>query len=126
MGARHEKAMERKAMSKESERQRRERAQQHAGDVVAGSGRVIEPRRLDHMISVRLEPELVTRLRRMATENGMTLSDILRRAASLLIAEEERSHAPIVRLSVVNGNAPPTPGTTTSNPIKHEPRSQSA
>lgn len=111
-----------------SERKRRDRAQKHAGKVVEGSGALVEPRRLDHMVSLRLEPELLVRLRELAGRTGKTTSDLLRRGALLVITEDERAHAPIVQLRVVQGEAEPTQGSTTSNRITHieDPRPRTA
>jgi hypothetical protein len=67
---------------------RRELAQQHADEVVEGSGRISEPRRLGQMLSVRLEPQLAAALREVAERRGNTVSELLRNAAIELIAVE--------------------------------------
>jgi hypothetical protein len=72
------------------EQERREQAQQHAGEVVEGSGRVVAPRRLGQMVSVRLEPGLVEALRELANRRGISVSEALREAAIMLL-EAERS-----------------------------------
>lgn len=70
------------------EAERRELAQTNAGDVVAGSGRALAGRRLGQMVSVRLEPELVAELRGVAGRRGVSLSDLLRDGARLVIAAD--------------------------------------
>jgi predicted DNA-binding ribbon-helix-helix protein len=67
---------------------RRELAQQHAGEVVEGSGRAVEPRRLGQMLSVRLEPQLAEALRRVADRRVTTVSDLLRDAVIEVVAAE--------------------------------------
>lgn len=77
-----------------SERERRELAQQHAGDVVEGSGRAVAPRRLDQMISLRLEPELAATLRELADRRSVTVSELLREGAICLLEADRASTAP--------------------------------
>jgi hypothetical protein len=76
-----------------SERERRELAQQHAGEVVEGSGTVVAPRRLDQMISLRLEPELAAALRELANRRGVTVSELLREGAICLLEADRASTA---------------------------------
>lgn len=64
-----------------NEQDRRELAQQHAGDVIEGSGHAVAPRRLGQMVSLRLEPELAEALRKLAERQGISLSELLRHAA---------------------------------------------
>lgn len=64
------------------ERARRSAAQQSRGTVVPGSGQPLPPRRLEQMVSVRLDPEVVAELRSLAEERGATVSDLLREAAA--------------------------------------------
>ena len=67
---------------------RRELALSHAGEVVEGSGRAVEPRHLGQMISVRAEPQLAEALREVASRRGTTVSELLRDAAVGLVASE--------------------------------------
>jgi Ribbon-helix-helix protein, copG family len=76
-----------------SERERRELAQEHAGEVVRGSGRVATPRKLGDMVSLRLEPELAEALRRLADRRGASVSELLREGAIRLLAEERANTA---------------------------------
>lgn len=71
---------------------RRERARANAGEVVPGSGRRGKPRRMAQMASVRLDGELIGRLRLVARERGVTLSDLLREGAEL-VAEDAYANA---------------------------------
>ncbi len=60
--------------ARRSEQERRELAQQHAGEIVEGSARVVTPRRLGQMVSLRLEPGLAEALRKLAERRGISLS----------------------------------------------------
>lgn len=64
---------------------RRERAQAHAGEVVPGSGKRGTPRRMAQMVSVRLDGELVSTLRTIAEQRGVTVSDLLREGAEQVV-----------------------------------------
>jgi Ribbon-helix-helix protein, copG family len=85
-----------------SERERRELAHQHADEVVEGSGRAVAPRRLDQMISLRLEPELAATLRELADRRGVTVSDLLREGAKCLLDADRDSTAPFFTWNVVS------------------------
>jgi hypothetical protein len=82
-------------------------------DVVEGSGRRGETRRLDQMISARLDPALVAKLKRLAADRGVSLSDILREAALLLIERDQASEIGSVKnltrfsVQVTNGQSGP-------------------
>jgi Arc/MetJ-type ribon-helix-helix transcriptional regulator len=56
--------------------------------LIEGSGRRGEPRRLDQMISARLDPTLVASLKQLAERRGVSFSDVVREAALLLLARE--------------------------------------
>jgi hypothetical protein len=75
--------------ARRSEQERRELAQEHAGEVVEGSGRAVAPRRLGQMVSVRLEPGLVEALRELARRRGISLSEALREASIRLLEADE-------------------------------------
>ena len=102
-----------------SEIERREAAQKSRGKVRKGSGRQLEGRRLDQMVSLRLAPELVSALRALAEETGRSISDLLREAALTLVSQRS---SPTLELHVarvftgesVTSTAAPTAGTTTS------------
>src|SRR5215207_11728260 len=85
---------------RESEIARRERAQAHAGEVVVGSGRRGKPRRMAQMISVRLDGELVGRLRTVAEQRGVTVSDLLREGAQLIVQNEYASAQPRMSFTI--------------------------
>src|SRR5215203_2046019 len=53
-----------------SEIARREEAQAHAGEIVAGSGQRGSPRRIARMVSVRLDGELVRELQNVAQQRN--------------------------------------------------------
>ncbi len=74
----------------------REEAQAHAGEIIEGSGSLGTPRRMPQMASVRLDGSLLRRLRALARERGVTLSDLLREGAELVLegqhVEETRTY----------------------------------
>jgi hypothetical protein len=92
-----------------SERERRELAQQHAGEVVEGSGRAIAPRRLDQMISLRLEPELAAALRELANQRGVSVSELLREGAIYLLEADRASTGPSFTWKIVSVPGLPNP-----------------
>ena len=63
------------------EHRRRVLADEHRGEVVDGSGVPVEPRKLDQMVSVRLDPAILRELRAIAASRDKTLSAVLRDAA---------------------------------------------
>lgn len=92
-----------------SERERREQAQQHAGEVVEGSGRAVAPRRLDQMISLRLEPELAAALRALANRRGVSVSELLRESAIYLLEADRDSTGPSFTWDIVSVPGLPNP-----------------
>jgi len=70
--------------------------------LVEGSGRRLEPRRLDQMISARLDPTVVAALRELARQRHVSLSDILREAALLLLRHENSHNVITFRVDVTN------------------------
>ncbi len=73
---------------RKSETERRELAQAHAGEIVEGSGSLGTPRLMSHMVSLRLDGNLVIQLRNAAERRGVSLSDILREGAGLVLQAE--------------------------------------
>src|SRR5215212_398684 len=84
----------------DNEAVRRERAQAHAGEVVSGSGRRGTPRRMGQMVSVRLDGGLVSRLRAIAEQRGVTLSDLLREGSELVVQKTYAAARPRVAYTV--------------------------
>lgn len=74
----------------------REEAQAHAGEVVEGAGSRGTPRRMPQMVSVRLNGSLIRSLRTLARQRGVTVSDLLREGAELVLegqhTEETRTY----------------------------------
>ena len=70
--------------------------------LIEGSGRRGEARRLDQMISARLDPTLVAALKDLAAKRGVSLSDVLREAALLLLQREEAQNVITFRVNVIN------------------------
>jgi Ribbon-helix-helix protein, copG family len=101
--------------ARRSEQERRELAQQHAGEVVEGSGRVVVPRRLGQMVSVRLEPGLAEALRELANRRGISVSEALREAAIRLLEDDAAASKATVSWQVVSVPTVPIPATTSKN-----------
>jgi Arc/MetJ-type ribon-helix-helix transcriptional regulator len=101
--------------ARQSEQERRELAQQHAGEVVEGSGRVVTPRRLGQMVSVRLDPGLVDALRELANRGGVTLSDVLRDAATRLLEADQAASRTTTSWRIVSQPMVSTSGVTSEN-----------
>jgi hypothetical protein len=80
----------------------REAARATRGKVVAGSGTAIEPRKLDQMVSLRLDPEILADLRKLANQAGTGVSELLRTAASQFIAAS-RLHSVVVEVTDCRG-----------------------
>ncbi len=89
---------------RESEIARRERAQAHAGEVVSGSGKRGKPRRMAQMVSVRLDGELVSRLRTIAEQRGITVSDLLREGAEQVVQKSYAAARPRISYTVSGAN----------------------
>lgn len=74
--------------------------------LIEGAGRRGEPRRLDQMISARLDPMLVAALRRYAEAHGMSVSDVLREASLLLLEREEAQNVRTFSIRITNETRP--------------------
>ena len=72
---------------RENEEIRQEKLEAGAGKIVPGSGRRGTPRRMAQMVSVRLDGELVGQLRVVARERNVTLSELLREGAELIVRD---------------------------------------
>jgi hypothetical protein len=101
--------------ARRSEHERRELAQQHAGEVVEGSGRVVVPRRLGQMVSVRLEPGLAEALRELANRRGISVSEALREAAIRLLEADEAASKGTSSWQVVSVPTVQVSSTTSKN-----------
>ena len=73
-----------------SERERRELANEHRDELAEEAASPVEPRRLGQMVSLRLDPDVVSALRRVASVRGVTLSDLLREGAAMVVAANEQ------------------------------------
>jgi predicted DNA-binding ribbon-helix-helix protein len=89
---------------RESEIARREKAQAHAGEVVSGSGKRGKPRRMAQMVSVRLDGELVSTLRTIAEQRGVTVSDLLREGAEQVVQDTYVAARPRISYTVVGAD----------------------
>lgn len=74
--------------------------------LIEGSARRGDSRRLDQMVSARLDPRLVAALRQLAEERGVSLSDVLREAAIQFLAREEAENVISFRIQVTNETRP--------------------
>jgi hypothetical protein len=75
-------------------------------ELIEGSGRRGETRRLDQMVSARLDPPLVAALKHFAEKHGMSFSEVLREAALLLLAREEAQNVISYSLKITNETRP--------------------
>jgi hypothetical protein len=71
-------------------------------DLIEGSGQLGQSRRLDQMISARLDPRLVAALRHYAKRHDLSLSDVVREAALLLLAREQERNVITFSVAVTN------------------------
>jgi predicted DNA-binding ribbon-helix-helix protein len=101
--------------ARRSEQERRELAQEHAGEVVEGSGRVVPPRRLGQMVSVRLEPALLEALRELATRRGVSVSEALREAAIQLLEADQAASRSTFSWRIVSDPMVPTHAAASKN-----------
>ena len=67
---------------RDSEKVRREQAQQLSGEVISESGKSIEPKSLEQMISVRLDTPTITLLRDLAESQRVSVSSLIRTAVA--------------------------------------------
>lgn len=89
---------------RENEEVRREKIRAGAGKVVPGSGRRGTPRRMAQMVSVRLDGELISKLRVVARERNATLSDLLREGAEQVVANTEVAAKPRISYTISGAN----------------------
>jgi predicted transcriptional regulator len=90
------------------EAERREIAYQLRDEDVQLAEGTTEPRRLDHMFSVRLDPDLAARIRDLASVRAVTVSELLREAASLLLENQEAPQRTVVEHLVAHRGSRPT------------------
>lgn len=72
-----------------NEQKRREHAQAHRGDVIPDSGTPLESRCMYQVVTVGFEPDVLISLREIAHQRGVTVSDLLREGAALVIARDK-------------------------------------
>ncbi len=94
----------------DEEIRRQAKAEVGAGRVVPGSGRRGKPRRMAQMVSVRLNGELIGELRLVARERNVTLSDLLREGAELIVKDAYANAQPDFTISGTKGEYPRTTG----------------
>ena len=103
-----------------SERERRELANRHRGEVVPDSGTQVEGRRLAQIVSLRFEPEILATLRDIATRRGVTVSDLLREGADTVIAADQQvmqvTGLSALRITVTPPHMTTHVGVPTANP----------
>jgi hypothetical protein len=76
------------------------KAEVGAGRVIPGSGTRGKPRRMAQMVSVRLDGELVGKLRVVAKERNLTLSDLLRYGAEEVVQKAHAASQPQVSFRI--------------------------
>ena len=80
----------------------RELAQAHAGEVIEGARSLGNPRRTTSMVSIRLSGNLIRRLRALARQRNVTLRDLLREEAELVL-EGQHTEETSMRITVIEG-----------------------
>jgi len=85
---------------RENKEIRREQLEAGVGDVIPGAGSRGKPRRMAQMVSVRLDGELVSRLRVVAKERNVTLSDLLREGAERIVQETYTAAQPRLNYTI--------------------------
>jgi predicted DNA-binding ribbon-helix-helix protein len=89
-----------------NEKELRDELDRNADNVIVeGSGQAVAPRRLGHMVSLRLEPELAAALRELADRQGKTVSELLREGAAALLEDERASTRSIYSYVVFGANS---------------------
>ncbi len=77
---------------RESEVERRRETEAMAVEIVEGSAKALAPRKLDQMVSLRLDPSVLAELKEIAESLGRSVSDCLRDAVSQWIVSLARIH----------------------------------
>src|SRR5215217_9508906 len=91
---------------RENEERRQEKIEAGVGEIVPGAGRRGTPRRMDQMVSVRLDGDLIARLKTVAKRRGLTLSELVREGAELVAREPEPAAAQLLFITL-HGNFKP-------------------
>lgn len=92
-------------MSEMTEQGRRNLAFKQRGQVSDDLAEVVEPRRMQQMMSLRLDSDMVAALRDVASQRGVSVSDLLREGANWVIASRtENSH--LARISYRSSVSP--------------------
>jgi hypothetical protein len=74
--------------------------------LIEGSGQRGEQRRLDQMVSARLDPMLVAAVKEYAKRHGVSVSDVFREAATQLLQRDEARNVVTFRVDVTNETRP--------------------
>lgn len=93
---------------RKSEKERRELAQAHAGEIVEDSGILGTPRLMPQMVSVRLDGKLAMELWDAAERRGVTLNDLLLEGAEL-VAQSPYDNVQPLRGNYAASGARPKP-----------------
>ena len=73
---------------REAEEIRQEKLEAGVGKIIPGAGKRGTPRRMDQMVSVRLSGDLIAMLKTVARRRGLTLSELVREGAELIVKDE--------------------------------------
>lgn len=101
--------------AREAEAIRQEKLEAGVGKIVPGAGRRGTPRRMDQMVSVRLDGELIARLKTVARRRRLTLSELVREGAELIVEEAYADAQPQASFTVIG--AKETPHTMTGRAL---------
>jgi hypothetical protein len=105
MAQRERAEMSSKEVSRRTEKERREMALQQKGKVVSDSGHALGARKLDQMVSLRLDPEILQSLREIAEKSGAGLSDLIREAISDWLVARDQARFYLSYTSIETGSA---------------------
>jgi hypothetical protein len=102
---------------REAEEIRQEKIEAGVGKIIPGAGRRGTSRRMDQMVSVRLDGDLIARLKTVARRRGLTLSELVREGAELVAREPQPAETTIVFITVHGGPKPQVVASQPDEPL---------
>lgn len=102
---------------REAEEIRQEKIEAGVGKIIPGAGRRGTPRRMDQMVSVRLDGNLIARLKTVARRRGVTLSELVREGAELVAREPQPAETTVVLITVHGGARPQVVASEPDEPL---------
>ena len=102
---------------REAEEIRQEKLEAGVGKIIPGAGRRGTPRRMDQIVSVRLDGDLIARLKTVARRRGLTLSELVREGAELVAREPQPAETTMVFITVHGGPRPQVVASEPDEPL---------